>query len=1123
MELSKPIDPIAPITYDTTTTPWYFGAYLNMARHNVFLLINHVTDRFSHLQFKALANDEDIVKPHLFSTVFDPNDQTFLEDRFKVYKYLVRRHFLPSVKVFSANQGKQLDDYGQIDYQGLHKFLSLSFELLDKLRNSFSHHLAIDQHGREFDNRTLDIPTELGHHLAELFRLAPDYAAERFNQTLGEKDFEHLRMYQIFVDSQSRLTEQGLYFFICLFLDRRHAILFLKKIGGFKNETIPPIIATIKTFTAYSVRIPDVRLDNDHALNSLLIEVLNELQRCPQELYNRLTEEDQQQFQPALDDQSRANILLNSTHYEDLDEENVEELLFEWTTLKRHSDRFPYFALKALDELNLVPKVRFLINVGRVEIKSYSKTLGGVEINRRVVNDVRAYGKLNEFQHREVQISEALTKHLREKDPFVFDQYYPHYHVQNHKVGFVYYEDDQPHEILWSTPSGGHPSSNVVFHGFISVHEIPKLLLLALLNPGRIDGALRKFKSVRDSTLFNFEKLQEIKDELLLDPATFNRRRVNEKVIGNRYLTHSKTQSLLHQRGLTKELLEDPQQREALRNPNISKKDQEYWSQIIYDHLLKKRKEALDDILPKGIHSDQLPGKIRDYLLSIDAVAVKKSFLAQIKTIKLDTKRRLQSMDKEPEGTEIKAGKIADFLARDIIQMILSKDVKTRITGAYYTRLQSYLAYFSMHQLAIVSLLDEVSVFQENSGHAFLTVADISKCMDLKDFYRHYLEQKGRWLSKTFDSRTQRINLPSELNRLPYSYQKYWKENDTSFQAWLNRKKQMPVDLPIGIFDSFLNEVLQRRLKEHSIEFNASDRFSVLLAKFVHHDAQTFYSLKRIYWVGEDEVPFYSEGQDYKHIKADYGPRAEKNEKKIRIEQTKDRILLMLCKRLLSVLEFSSSEQQLKLSEIAPFSKSGPLQIRMNFSQKIARTSKNVIARDWAAKDFGKFKRLIHDRRLPLLFEYIACPEVPYEFIDYQLSCYDRVRPLIFQRTFEFESTVALKYLPELAKKEGVDVFIDYPEVPFNIYLDVLEDQGLLNARDKKELLNIRNRFSHSEFPNVPDDVAEDHKVRIFNEEDMESFLQFRSVKGKITADRWSIAHQALARYGTLLEKYLNL
>lgn len=61
MELSKPIDPIAPITYDTTTTPWYFGAYLNMARHNVFLLINHVTDRFSHLQFKALANDEDIV------------------------------------------------------------------------------------------------------------------------------------------------------------------------------------------------------------------------------------------------------------------------------------------------------------------------------------------------------------------------------------------------------------------------------------------------------------------------------------------------------------------------------------------------------------------------------------------------------------------------------------------------------------------------------------------------------------------------------------------------------------------------------------------------------------------------------------------------------------------------------------------------------------------------------------------------------------------------------------------------------------------------------------------------------------------------------------------------------
>ena len=56
--------------------PQYFGGYLNMARHNVFLLINHLTEAFSNLkniddeQFSLLNDDEEITSSkHLLSQI----------------------------------------------------------------------------------------------------------------------------------------------------------------------------------------------------------------------------------------------------------------------------------------------------------------------------------------------------------------------------------------------------------------------------------------------------------------------------------------------------------------------------------------------------------------------------------------------------------------------------------------------------------------------------------------------------------------------------------------------------------------------------------------------------------------------------------------------------------------------------------------------------------------------------------------------------------------------------------------------------------------------------------------------------------------------------------------------
>lgn len=46
--------------YNFNDHSWYYGAYLNMARHNLFLLVNHISEKFSYLKFDLLSDDEAI-------------------------------------------------------------------------------------------------------------------------------------------------------------------------------------------------------------------------------------------------------------------------------------------------------------------------------------------------------------------------------------------------------------------------------------------------------------------------------------------------------------------------------------------------------------------------------------------------------------------------------------------------------------------------------------------------------------------------------------------------------------------------------------------------------------------------------------------------------------------------------------------------------------------------------------------------------------------------------------------------------------------------------------------------------------------------------------------------------
>src|SRR5690606_15875009 len=139
----------------------------------------------------------------------------------------------------------------------------------------------------------------------------------------------------------------------------------------------------------------------------------------------------------------------------------------------RHQDRFTYFALKYIDEKKLFEKIRFQIDLGKIILDEYSKTLNGEEETRRVVENAKAFGRLQDLQDEE-KIVASINK---TKSDLQFEQFAPHYNLDNNKIG-VSFKDETPIYISSSSNEAGKAKTNLkqpVVEAFLSVHDLHKV------------------------------------------------------------------------------------------------------------------------------------------------------------------------------------------------------------------------------------------------------------------------------------------------------------------------------------------------------------------------------------------------------------------------------------------------------------------------------------------------------------------------------------------------------------------------------------------------------------------------------------------------------------------------
>lgn len=1123
--------------------PDYFGAYLSMARHNLFLICNEVANKFPDLKLAGynstrITDDEDIVKPKLniLLNIFSKEYAQHEEYRDGVFHYL--KQFLPLIKVFNPEDlpktkkgdNTKSKEVPNIQFEALQQFLVQAFPELSSLRDAHTHYFAFDNETKQETPRKKGVEyNELKDEIKNLFSQASLYSFYNFESTQEQvpnshemEDFEHLKTYQLFEENSLNFTQKGFCFFICSFLERKHAYQFLKKIPGFKNETIRAFKATLKNFTAYSIKLPTNKLISQDPTQALLLDMLNELNKCPQELYSHLPSQLQAEFNPNLSDDAKNNTILNS-RLEQVSEAELDQAITQITARIRKQDRFNYFALRFLDETQAFDRIRFQVRLGKVLLTKYPKQILGIANTRKIEQDLNAFGRLGDFLNSNpyADLDEQKLELLKEINPqnipdINIEQLAPHYHIQQNNIGFYFGASTK---AIYPTIAYNGAQKPILQqqapHCFISTHELPKMALLQLLQKGAVEQTIEKFIE-KQNKFFDITYLNELKASISTKlPTPQLARRIQDQY-----------------------------------KINIGVKlSNEEKGRALYAQKMQERKQILDEELAKEkMDSTQLPSKMVDYLLGITEGddAEQRKLNIKVKELRGEIKELEHAIK---IGKQPKIGEMATYIAKDILYMLIDERLKQNITSVYYNKLQNKLAYFGAEKATLISLCKELNLFDKAKGHVFLTIDLLQKHHDIFSLYQAYIAAKKKWIEDTFVkvvNRKTAFVLPSN-KPLPYILSKQFPKPVFNFEAWLAEKKLKPIDLPTQLFDKAIERIMSGKMSE--VKELPQPSFSKLLQAYTHGDTQPFYNYERTYKIYQTELTFKLSEQDnfkallHKHtnsiIQAENKNRKEKqlekmsskdkltliqakdvikkgnatiteNEKTIRFIQNKDRVMRLMCEKLLEGNENLRLQSSLYLSQIHPNSLQNPLDSSAEFKYTIkgkiedkTRIQKTIIAKNnainvqavqewrngtnqsttnkigytWTLKDFGAFNKWLHDRRLLELLSYFAETEIPISMIEYQLDAYDQYRPRFFEAIFNLEKAIVTHDRQGIMEKSAGK---DHKEVQFDVYTNWLAAKGWTKETDY--LQHIRNKVSHSQFPqksisNIPfiDKTAQDH------------------------------------------------
>lgn len=1041
--------------------PQYFGSYLNMARLNIFNISHHLAEKYG----LTVLDDEAKITT---SFLGDKGNKEYKTKQSHIYSNLIR--YMPVAKVFDFERlpkderEKTENNYGK-DFNKLTDTLNEIFKELNEFRNDYSHYYSTEKQ----DKRKLEISSELKEFLNTNFSRAVSYTKDRFKDVFSDDDYK-IASQTVLVNNDNTITQDGIVFLTSMFLDRENAFQFINKIVGLKGTQTKEFKAKREVLMAFCINLPHDKFVSENTEQAFSLELINELNKCPKTLYNVISENEKQHFLPKLEDEQIDNVLENSVPYTIDDYENYIENI---TKKVRNKNRFSYFALKFIDQKKLFKDWRFQIDLGKVVLDKYSKQLNGKNEDRIVTENAKAFGMLKDLNDEET----VLTKIHTGENKTYFEQFAPHYNFDNNKIGISRKEDSAKFISKKTDKKVKFNLLQPLPEAFLSINELPKILLLEYLEQGKTEQLINDFIEINKSKILNKEFIELIKSKLT-DLNTFNKR-------------------------------------------SRGKKEKSAYKKETLNHLLG-RKEKLNQILAEyNLNVKQIPTRILDYWLNIVDVQEKTAISDRIKLMKRDCMDRIKAMEK---GKAPKIGEMATFLAKDIVDMLISEGKKKKITSFYYDKMQECLALFADKEKKelFISICNELKL-NEPDGHPFLKNINLKDFSYTSDLYKVYLEEKELYIENNFYKKEWNKNAKKKLtivllppdkldkSKLPFTFRQLEKEK-SSFDKWLEyvtkgketTDKKKPVDLPTNLFDDTLIELLKKELSNYNIKFkdraNYNELFKIWWKEYRKDDIQEFYSAEREYTFEDEKLNFKINTQPkfknyYIHFAQNVFNKKQalrneerktnrnlppiqsylviktirnkigNTEKEIRMLQEEDRLMLLMFEQL------TKENMNLKLEKVNELLNES-IEIKekipgeLSFDDSGKKTITRNIVETRKRKEYSVLQKYIYDRRLPELFEYFPETDIPIEKIKTELDAYNKAKDIVFDLIFKLEEAIIKKDetgIKELNKDKNGN--IQTGNIQHKPYLYWLLKNDLITEKEFTFMNMVRNTFSHNQFP----------------------------------------------------------
>lgn len=940
-----PVDYSKPYDEQPLCKRHVIGAYANLARHNLALAVNttmqaigmdtfnenDIDDAFATNHRKQLLKLDNIQKVNLQKRLY--RHFTFLkrmklEDKDKMtvqIKTLLEvmadftkcmamlRNFYTHYRPYNTpeEQEEQLELKKKMGERLTYLFENTSklFKTNEKLSHEANEVLSALRVPKDFIDKWKPGDKDYDKMYGEWDKQRHDH--RRSTITYNQKDgtitkktvkYIHNPNYQAcMTDAADGLSACGIVYFLCLFLDKSDAFCLMEQVGFtkqcmFRGENADQQLLFLKEMMCMNrIRMVKAKMDSEMSDTALALDMVNELRKCPKQLYEVFCKEARDEFKDAstVDWENRHGVESTPAEVDDGEQpfpsqrDEVEAIHGEETeeseketprsTFVRWEDRFPVMALKFIDLKGLFPDIRFQLYLGKYRFAFYqhstANSIDSKERLRILQKELHGFGRIQEVNEemktRWADLFEKKTVEdgLTRKEP---DQAGQAPYVTQQKAQYAIDRKSHSIGLRWE---GWNADCHEQHYGDLDNQKmfIPYLPS----SPGKAaDGQRQKNHAER----------------LLPPQCTISLYDLPAMLFCQYLLTkYGKDTSLVEQTikdhyASLKAFLEDVSQ------GGITSSTEEEFSKLL---------DA------RGIRLSSIPDKLRKVLSGIkvdNASRMEASAATRLQERRdkarlaldrfLAKKKKISTKENKFDRMHatIKTGALGQLLARNIMEWLTDETKeKMRLTGQNYVAMQTTLAMFGQNFgdkgeevdcQKLREMFTNANILPENDDnydadlhHPFLLDVFDEEPTSVEQFYELYLKKEIiyiDYLSTLFKKHKAKgvgLYIP-----FLHSQRARWKNNgDGEARLLAARYLQRPLQLSDGLFTSLLNQLLDEvaarnvelaealkavRGNQHHLGQNAAFLIASYFDIVEHDHHQPFYST-----AGIDGVP-----SPYRHI-----------------------------------------------------------------------------------------------------------------------------------------------------------------------------------------------------------------------------------------------------------------